>query len=602
MKHKLVLLQSALVFLLVISSCGNKQQVRNDVNLGLDYDIGKTDTAGAVSGDWIIQRELADPQSLNPVTLQDATGREFSLHIFERMLWAADRTSYDLVPWLAESMPEETPDHLTYTYKIKKNITFSNGKPLTGEDIIFTFKSALNPLVDAAQLRNAINMVKNVEMVDGDKFTIKFSLSKPYFKALYAISDIQIMSKAVIDTEGLTDKYTFDECLDINTARKNPAMQKFADFFNSQEMNRDPKYLVGSGPYIFEKWDTGQWVHFKRNPNYWNRGAMYGNAFPEKLIIKIIPDQSAAVVAAKNKEIDLMYVVRPLDFVKELSSPEKFEMRKADPFEPVFTYLGYNMKNPLFTDVKVRWALAHCVDRKAIIDQIQMGLAIPVQSPVYFGDKKNFNPDLPQIPFDLEKAKQLLAEAGWKDTDGDGVLDKVIDGRKTDFKFIYLSNNNVSRRQSLLVITDALKKVGIISDVQDIEWSVFLEKLKKHEFDAYMGAWVLSDYPSDEYQLFHSSQIDNEGSNYISYKNPEADKLMEDYRNEFDADKRSVILKKIQKVFHDDQVYTFLWTPKAKYVYGTRFKNVRWYPTSPTSYQTPEWWVPASSRKYQTAN
>ena len=602
MKHKFVLLQIALFALLTISSCGNKKTVKTDVNLGLDYDMGQVDTSGVIAGDWIIQRELADPQGLNPVTLQDATGREFSLHVFERMLWAADRTSYDLKPWLAEALPEETPDHLTYIYKLKKNITFSNGKPLTGEDVVFTFKAALNPLVDAAQLRNAINMVKNVELVGGDKFTIKFSLTKPYFKAMYAISDIQIMSKSVVDPGGITDKYTFEECLDVNTAQKNDAMKKFGDFFNSQEMNRDPKYLVGSGPYIFEKWETGQWLYFKRNPNYWNKGVMYGNAFPEKLIIKVIPDQSAAVVAAKNKEIDLMYVVRPLDFVKELGDPEKFEMKKADPFEPVFTYLGYNMKNPLFSDVKVRWALAHCVDRKAIIDQIQMGLAIPIQSPVYFGDKKNFNPDLPQIPFDLEKAKELFSEAGWKDTDGDGVLDKVINGKKTDFKFIYLSNNNVSRRQSLLVITDALKKVGIISDVQDIEWSVFLEKLKKHEFDAFMGAWVLSDYPTDEYQLFHSSQIDNEGSNYISYKNTEADKLMENYRNEFDENKRAEILKKIQKVFYDDQVYTFLWTPKAKYVYGVRFKNVRWYPTSPTSYQTPEWWVPASVRKYQTAN
>ncbi|HEY3251296.1 MAG TPA: ABC transporter substrate-binding protein, partial [Ignavibacteria bacterium] len=371
---------------------------------------------------------------------------------------------------------------------------------------------------------------------------------------------------------------------------------------NSQDMIRNPKYLVGSGPYIFEKWETGQWVYFRRNPNYWNRGNAHANAFPERLIVKVIPDQSAAVVAAKNKEIDLMYVVRPSDFVQELSNPERFDMKKADPFEPVFSYLGYNMKNPLFADIKVRWALAYAVDRKSIIDKISMGLAIPIQSPVYFGDKKNFNPDLPEIPFDLEKAKQLLKEAGWTDSNGDGILDKEINGKKMDFKFIYLNNNNVSRRQSLLVITDALKKIGIISDVQDIEWSVFLEKLKKHEFDAFMGAWVLSDYPTDEYQLFHSSQATNEGSNYISYSNAEADKLMEAYRNEFDENKRADIIKKIQKVFYDDQVYTFLWTPKAKYVYGIRYKNVRWYPTSPTSYQTPEWWVPLSSRKYQSSN
>jgi ABC-type transport system substrate-binding protein len=590
----------ALLLLLTALNCGDKKTTDKDKD-SKNYTLPPVDTAGAVVGDWIIQRELADPQSLNPITLQDATGREFSLHIFERLLWAANRENYDLVPWLAEGLPEETPDHLTYTYKLKKNVMFSNGKPLTGKDVVFSFKAMMNPLVDAAQSRQAYDMLKNVELV-GDDYTVKFTLSRPFFKAVYVLSDMQIMSKEAADPEGLTDKYTFAECGDISTAQKNPAMKKYADFFNSEDMNRNPKYLIGSGPYIFEKWDTGQWVYFRRNPNFWNAANVYGKAYPERLIIRVIQDQSAAVVAAKNKEIDLMYVVKPADFVQELKDPERFAMKKADPFEPVFSYLAYNQLNPIFNDVKVRWALAYMVDRKAIIDRIQFGLAVPIQSPVYFQDKKLFNPDLPEIPYDPEKAKKLLSEAGWTDSDGNGVLDKVINGKKIEFRFTYLNNSNVARRQSLLIVTDALKKVGIISDVQDIEWSVFLEKLKKHEFDAYFGAWVLSDYPPDQYQIYHSSQSKNEGSNYISYNSPEADKLMLEYRAEFDETKRAEILKKIQKVMYDDQVYTFLWTPHAKYVYGERFRNVRWYPTAPTSYQTPEWWVPAGQRKFQNPN
>lgn len=562
--------------------------------------VAATDTAGAVIGDWIIQRELADPQSLNPVTLQDATGREFSLHVFERLMWAAGREDYELVPWIAEAPPEETPDHLNYTFKIRKGVTFSDGKPLTGKDVIFTFKAMMNPLVDAAQSRQAIDMLKNVELVNGDEYTVKFTLSRPYFKAIYSLSDYQIMSMAAADPEGLTEKYTFEECKDMSTAQKNPVMKKFADFFNSQEANRDPSRLIGSGPYIFEKWDTGQWVYFRRNPNYWNKTAVHGMTYPEKLIIKVIQDQSAATVAAKNKEIDLMYVVKPMDFVKELASPEQFNMKKADPFEPQFVYIGYNHNNVLFSDVKVRWALTYLVDRKLIIDKIQYGLAVPIQSPVYFGDKKNFNPDLPPIEFDPEKAKQLLSEAGWKDSNGDGVLDKMINGKRVDFKFTYLLNTNESRKQTILVVADALKKVGIIAEIQTLEWSVFLEKIKKHEFDALMGAWVLTDYPPDQYQIFHSSQSKNDGSNYGSYSSPLADSLMEAYRSEFDETKRAAINKELQKVLYDDQAYTFLWTPKAKYVYADRFKNVRWYPTPPTAYHTPEWWVPANQRKYQS--
>jgi peptide/nickel transport system substrate-binding protein len=178
----------------------------------------------------------------------------------------------------------------------------------------------------------------------------------------------------------------------------------------------------------------------------------------------------------------------------------------------------------------------------------------------------------------------------------------MINGKKVDFKFTYLLNTNESRKQTILVIADALKKIGIIAEIQVLEWSVFLEKIKKHEFDALMGAWVLTDFPPDQYQIFHSSQSKNDGSNYGSYSNPTADSLMVAYRKEFDETKRIEINKQLQKVLYDDQAYTFLWTPKAKYVYSDRFKNVRWYPTPPTAYHTPEWWVPANQRKYQTGN
>lgn len=589
-----------LFLLFFLTSCSEKRTEKKNEN---DYSVlPALDTVDAVTGDWIIQRELADPQSLNPITLQDATGREYSLHVFERLMWAANRENYELVPWIAESLPEESSDRLNYTFKLKRNVHFSDGKPLTGKDVIFTFKSVMNPLVDAAQLRQSIDMLKKVELVGNDEYTIRFILSRPYFKAVYALSDIQIMAKHICDPEGLTDKYSFEECSGIAIAQKNPAMKKFADWFNSQEMNREPKNLIGSGPYIFEKWETGQWVYFRRNPDYWNKNGLYGRAFPDKLVIRVIQDQSAATVSAKNRELDLMYVVKPVDFVKELANPEQFGMKKADPFEPVFNYLGYNQKNLLFKDVKVRWALAYLVDRDVIIEKVQYGLAVPTQSPVYFGDKDHYNTDLPEIKYNPDKARELLNEAGWRDSDGNGVLDKLIDGKKIEFKFTYLLNTNEQRKQTCLVIADALKKLGIIAEIQTLEWSVFLEKLKKHEFDAYMGAWVLTDYPPDQYQLFHSSQAKNEGSNYVSFTSTLADSLMEAYRSEFDFSRRIEIMKQIQKVLYEEQAYTFLWVPKAKYVYAERFRNVRWYPTPPTSYQATEWWVPRTLQKYQTQN
>ncbi|RPI15384.1 MAG: hypothetical protein EHM58_14240 [Ignavibacteriae bacterium] len=599
MKHIKV---ASLLLLLSIIFLSCSKTTNDSTNSNKEYVLPAVDTAGAVTGDWVIQRELADPQKLNPITVQDAIGQELSYYIFERLLWAAERTTYDKLPWLAESLPEISDDHLSYIFKLKKNIKFSNGKPLTGDDVIFTFKAIKNPLVDDAALRNYFASLMKAELVNGDKYTIKFTMSKPYFRAKDALGDAQIMCKEAVDPEGLTDKYGWEETVDYKTAEKNPSLKKFADFFNSEDAGRNPKYLIGSGPYTFERWETGQYVELRRNPNYWNKDALFGRSFPDKIILKVVQDESAAIVSAKNKEIDVMYLNKPVDFVKTMANPEQFGMKNADPTEPRFDYLGWNMNNPLFSDKKVRWALSYLIDRNSIIEKIHYGMAVPVESPVYFQDKKHINPDLPIIPYDPEKAKQLLKEAGWMDSNEDGLLDKMIEGKRVDFKFTFLLNTNESRKQAVLVIIDALRKVGIQAEIQAIEWSVYLDKTKKHEFDATMGAWILTDYPPDEYQLFHSSQIAGEGSNFTSYRNDEADKIMEQYRLEFDDNKRAELIKKLQQILYDDQAYTYLWTPKAKYVYGERFRNVRWYPTPITSYQLTEWWVPTGAQKYQTAN
>lgn len=597
LNYALLLILTGILFI----SCSKNNNVKQTASDKV-YSLPPIDTTNAVTGDWVIQRELADPQRLNPITVQDAIGQELSYYIFERLLWAADRTTYETLPWLAESQPLISDNHLEYTFKLKKNIKFSNGKPLTGVDILFTFKAIKNPLVDDAALRNYFADLKKVELADGDKYTIKFTMSKPYFRAKNALGDAQILCKDIVDPEGLTDKYTWEETADPKTAMKNASIRKFADFFNSEDMGRNPKYLIGSGPYIFDKWETGQFVELRRNPDYWNKDSTYGKVFPEKIILRVVQDESAAIVSAKNKEIDVMYLNKPIDFVKTMANPEQYDMKNADPTEPRFDYLGWNMKNPIFADKQVRWAMSYLIDRKSIIEKIHYGMAVPIQGPVYFQDKKHNNPDLPEIPYDPEKAKQLLKDAGWMDSNDDGILDKMIDGKRQDFKFTFLLNTNESRKQAVLVIIDALKKVGIQADLQAIEWSVYLDKTKKHEFDATMGAWILTDYPPDEFQLFHSSQMLGEGSDFTSYKNEEADKIMEQYRTEFDENIRVDLIKRLQKILYDDQAYTFLWTPKAKYVYGKRFRNVRWYPTPITSYQLTEWWVPADSRKYQTAN
>lgn len=598
MKNKNTIL-AGLISAIMIFSCGRQKPVTQETTASSFpiTELTPEEKANAENGDWLIRLALSDAEKLNPVVTNDAVASGIILYIFENLL-EIDRVTYQLKPLIAKSLPEISADNLSYTFDIKENVKFSDGVPLTGEDIVFTIKVVKNPFTDAAALRNYFNDVKSVELVDGNKYKVRFNMSKPYFRAIYSIGDVEIIPKHILDKEKVTDKFSWSDLEEASKtfdSKKFPELQKYADFINSEEISRDPKYVVGTGPYVLEKWNTGQSITLKRNENYWNKAELPN--YPGKIILKTIKDQNAALVAAKNKEIDQMQVYQPTDFVENIKNPEQFSLKKALVIEPSYNYIAWNNKSPLFSDKKVRWALSYAINRKDIIDKIVYGMATPIQSHVFL-KSKYLNTDLPEIPYDINKARELLAEAGWKDTDGNGIIDKEINGKKTDFKFTFTNNQNPKRKKVLLILIEQLKQIGIEADIQEYEWSVFLDKVKKHDFDASYSGWQLSVTPDDPFQIWHSTQSDGEGSNYYSYNNPESDKLLEQNRMEFDETKRKEILTKWQKIVYDDQPVTFLWSEPVRYLYSDRFNNSRWY-AYPDSPLLNEWWVPTSKQLYK---
>ena len=581
-------------------SCGRQQNTNTQSGSNSAFQITELappDITGAENGDWIIKQEMSDAEKLNPTVTNDATAQGIYLYIFESLL-SVDRTTYGLKPLIAKSLPVISDDHLSYIFDLKENIIFSDGVPLTGEDVIFTMKTIKNPFTDAQATRNYFADLKSVELVDGNKYKVRFNMSKPYFRAVFSIGDMSITPRHILDKDGMNDKFTWE---DIESAQKSfdakkfPEMQKYADFLNSEEVSREKKYVIGSGPYILDKWTTGQSIALSRSNNYWNKSEIPN--YPDKLIFKTIKDQNAAVVAAKNKETDYMEVIQPIDFVENVKNPEQFNLRKALVTEPAYNYIAWNNQHPIFSDKKVRWAMAYAIDRKSIIDKIVYGMGTPIQSHIFIKSRFH-NSDLPEIPYDMNKAKQMLLEAGWKDTDGDGIIDKVIEGKKTDFRFTFTNNTNPKRKKVILILIEQLKQLGIEANIQEYEWSVFLEKIKKHQFDACFAGWQLTVTPDDPYQIWHSSQATGEGSNHFSYINPESDKLLEENRIEFDDNKRMEILKKWQKIIYDDQPVTFLWSEPSRYLYSDRYRNTRWY-SYPDSPLMNEWWVQSSKQMYK---
>ena len=596
---KISLLLVVVILGVFLSSCGRQknQESQNTEVENIETPLLPPDVDGAVQGDWVIQQELADAEKLNPIVSNDATATEITNYVFEGLV-KVNRETYEIEPLLAKALPEVSEDKLVYTFDLKEGVTFSDGKPMTGEDIIFTLKIIKNPFTDAQSLRNYFMDMEKAELVDGNPYKVKFTMSKPYYKTLYTFEDIKVVPKHLLNKDGLSDNFSFEDLKQASLS-PDPAkfkdMQNFADFINSQDVSRSPKYVVGTGPYKLDNWVTGQSITLTRNDNYWNKEQI--PQYPNKLIFKTIQDQTAALTALKNGEIDNMSVFKTEDFVEGLKNPEDYNLKKYLVGRPVYAYIAWNEKSPLFSDKKVRLALSHLVDRKTIIDKLLYGLAVPIQSHIYYKSDE-LNKNLASIDFDIEKAKQLLKEAGWEDTNGDGILDKMIDGKRVDFKFTFINNQNPKRKQVVLVIIDALKKVGIEADIQDYEWSVFLDKQSKHQYDACYGGWVLGDGPSDPYQIFHSSQSNDEGSNYISYSNPESDQIIEQLRVEFDPAKRKELIMRWQEIIYEDQPYTFLWSDVSKFATSDRYRNTRWYAHSYPN-KSNEWWTTVADRKYK---
>jgi peptide/nickel transport system substrate-binding protein len=237
------------------------------------------------------------------------------------------------------------------------------------------------------------------------------------------------------------------------------------------------------------------------------------------------------------------------------------------------------------------------VDKRNIVDKVMLGLAEPVESPI-FRERPEYNRALEPFPFDPARARALLAEAGWSDTNGDGILDREIAGERVPLRIEILSNaGNDERKKVGLVVIDELKRAGIDASFRAVDWSILLDRVRNFDYDAVILGWAGGgSTPPDVYQIWHSSQAVAGGSNFIAYSNREVDRILERYRIEFDPAHRKRLYDRFQEILYEEQPYTFLYAPKGVTAWDRRFRGVRWYPVLGTEYN--EWWVPRPLQRY----
>ena len=528
-------------------------QVAPDIELPDDF----------ASGDSLVITWLSDPQMLTPVVASDAYGTRVFWYVMEYLVHLDIDSPFPKVPGLARSW-EVSEDGMELTFHLFENATFSDGKPVTADDVIFTWDLATNPKVDSAQERSYIEA--NVEKWEKiDRHTVKFTMKKPYFDAVGVCGNLlPIMPKHVY---GQYDEPTLNEGI--------------------------PELCVGSGPFVLEKWDRNDQIVLARNENYWGPKPAL-----DRIVIRIIANELSNLQEYRAGNVDLITPTAE-QWVENADSPEIQDRGQTILYYTPrngYQWLGYNQNRPIFQDKRTRQALTMLLDRRAIIDNLYFGLGLETTGPFFpLGDQ--YDDTIEPWPYDPERAKVLLAEVGWEDSDGDGILDMDLDGdgENEPFEFTFLCPSGLSFYERLQrFCQQSWREAGINVNLDLIEWTVFVDRLNERDFDLVSLIWSGGDPENDPYQIWHSSSIADKGSNLISFNNPEVDRLIEEARREQNYEKRQELWKGVHRIIHEEQPYTFLFAAPARGFLDKRFKNVKSH-----DYRLlySEYYVPADQQK-----
>lgn len=547
--------------------------------------LQKSDYVGAPSGattDGVLARgwSSGDPKGFNPLLVNEADLSTLVANYVDSSLASRNKwTNPDVWGARLACRVEITDDFKEYTIYLRRGVKWhapggidlNNPKYawlrgehyLTAHDFVFTLDTLMNPQVENGFAKSYYVDLESWKAVDDHTLVLRWK-KKTYTSISQSLGISPI-------PEFL---FAFSE-----TGERFPK-ETFGLRFNQHWYNN--KGYVGTGPYRMVSYTPGQSIVLERNEDFWGpKPAIKRVTYP------VYSDPNQTVLRLKSGELDFMYLL-PGQYREEYllwQSRPKQEWPKNNPFlngdiqcqvipEQSFFYTGWNMDKPLLSDVRVRKALTLAFRRQELIDRVLAGLGQPVDGP-FLPESGLLDPTIEPLEFDLERARQLLAEAGFADTDNDGLLDKVINGRKTPFEFTLLIYGNRPEYTALSnIYKDDLLKLGIRMKVESAEWSLMQKKMDEKQFDAYTGGWLMS-WESDPYQMWHSSQADvPKGSNRVGFRNKEADAIMEKLRDTFEQAERRELYRALHRIIYEEQPYTFFYRRKRPFCWRSTVQGV----------------------------
>lgn len=531
-------------FAIVQVACGNKTDTAHPI----DYNK----TSPSTQGGTLIDAMTGEPSTLIYMVAGESASAAVTANIFNKLL--KYNANLDLEGELVERW-QISSDSKTITFTLKPNLQWADGKPLTSQDVMFTWQAVTNEKT-ASPYASDYQLVKNATAPDPRTFIVTYD--QAYAPALDSWAGLQILPKHLLENQ------------DLHTTA-------FA---------RKP---IGSHFYQLDKWNSGENIKLSKNPK-----PVLGEANIEQLVTRIIPDNSAQFLELMADNIDSMGL-DPIKYSRIIPSRPELQEKLAlyKELGNSYTYMGFNLKHKPFDDLRVRLAINYAIDKQEIIDGVYLGLGINIASPYKPGTRWS-NPTLKPYTYDVEKAKALLKDAGFEDTNGDGIVER--DGKP--FSFEILTNQNKEREKSAVLIQRRLRKVGIDVQIRAIEWASFISRfIKTGDFDAVILGWGLGLDP-DQFNIWHSSQQQPGQFNFIGYQNAKVDRLLELGRVELDPNKRMAIYHEFSRVLFEDSPIIYLSAGYGLTAIHKRVKGIQSpVPPAGVGYDAHQWYIPESLRR-----
>jgi len=529
-------------------------------------------------------RLAVDPQTANPIRYTSA----FSLQIINLLfhgLLVPDPIGLKIQSSLSQSLPfASEDDSMSYfKYKLRQEANWSNGSPVTPDDVLFSLKLLNCPLVDNLKNKNYFDPITNFQLdsVDDRSFTLTCIGGR---NQNYLLSgDFAVLPKHIFDPQGLLDGYTLVQLRDqYEELKKDTTIQKFARWVNDYSFNQDPQKLQGSAGYEIEEWVTGQYIKLKKKPNWWGDeiDAPWIKAEPEIINFQIISDNRTALLALKNSKIDIYGSIPVDDFLilkRDKNFGDKYNLHHVESTR--LAYFGFNSRLPKFRDPKTRQALARLINYQEIINVTQAGMvkqAVGIIPPIQLGYS---DPNIMSYAFDPLGAKELLLEAGWKFENDKWT--KKENGEILTLQLNLAFTSGVNDYESIaLVIKDAFEKNGILVNILPIESRLLTQQLKTHRVEIFIRSMIMSLFSWD-FRSFHTSAAGFNGFNYTGFGNSNTDSLITIINRSTDPKERSKLTKELQKSFHQQATLIPLFYYTNNLAIHKRLSNLRLTPLFP---------------------